>query len=162
MRNVSRYAITIAPLDSDGKPSEQASQTTVRVDVSGGQVQIRELTVRIADNPELTHGDVLALDFDILAQAFGSSTSRPGTRRAPATAPQVAVSATPASSSRRRRTPAKTERAYRRMPDPDEVRATYLKARTITGVAAFYDVPTHTAQGWVSRLRRKGVIPAST
>jgi transposase len=54
----------------------------------------------------------------------------------------------------------KTDRAYRRMPDQAELKATYLQSRTITGVAAHYGVPTHTAQGWISRLRRKGVIPA--
>jgi hypothetical protein len=156
MKNVSRYAITITPLDSDGNVSEDASQTTVRVDVSGGQVQIKELTVKVADGSKLTQGEVLNLDFDILAQAFGSRGGAPAARRA-ASAPAV-----PAATGSRRRAPAKTERAYRRMPDPDEVRATYMKSRTITGVAAFYDVPTHTAQGWVSRLRRRGIIPATS
>jgi pyruvate/2-oxoglutarate dehydrogenase complex dihydrolipoamide acyltransferase (E2) component len=45
-------------------------------------------------------------------------------------------------------------RAYRRMPDPGELEAVYARIGSITGVAAEYGVPRHTAQGWFGRLRR--------
>lgn len=45
-------------------------------------------------------------------------------------------------------------RAYRRMPDPGELEAAYTRIGSITGVAAEYGVPRHTAQGWFGRLRR--------
>ncbi|MGC4891293.1 hypothetical protein [Micromonospora sp. DT227] len=45
-------------------------------------------------------------------------------------------------------------RAYRRMPDAEEVRAVYEAAGTVTGVAEHYGVPRHTAKGWIGRLRK--------
>ena len=48
-------------------------------------------------------------------------------------------------------------RAYRRMPDPDELKDLYTEIGSIAGVAKHYGVPTHTAQGWIGRLRRLGV-----
>lgn len=52
-------------------------------------------------------------------------------------------------------------RVYRRMPDPDELRERYAKIGSIAGVAKHYGVPTHTAQGWIGRLRRLGVSSSS-
>lgn len=48
------------------------------------------------------------------------------------------------------------ERVYRRMPAAEEVLAAYQKAGTVSGLAAQFGVPTHTAQGWARRLRQKG------
>ncbi|MFI6133218.1 hypothetical protein [Micromonospora sp. NPDC051141] len=45
-------------------------------------------------------------------------------------------------------------RAYRRMPDAEEVRAVYEAIGTVTGVAEHYGVPRHTAKGWIGRLRK--------
>jgi hypothetical protein len=47
-------------------------------------------------------------------------------------------------------------RAYRRMPEPDEVMAAYTSAGTITGLAEHFGVPRHTANGWARRLRQQG------
>lgn len=47
-----------------------------------------------------------------------------------------------------------TERVYRKMPDPSELRATYQRLGTVTGLAKHYGVPRHTAQGWMGRLRK--------
>lgn len=47
-------------------------------------------------------------------------------------------------------------RAYRRMPEPDEVMAAYTTAGTITGLAEHFGVPRHTANGWARRLRQQG------
>jgi hypothetical protein len=47
-------------------------------------------------------------------------------------------------------------RAYRRMPEPDEVMAAYQAAGTITGVAEHFGVPRHTVAGWARRLRSQG------
>jgi len=48
------------------------------------------------------------------------------------------------------------ERAYRRMPDPEEVLAAYRKVGTVSGLAGYFGVPRHTIQGWARRLRREG------
>jgi hypothetical protein len=45
-------------------------------------------------------------------------------------------------------------RSYRRMPDVDEVRAVFDQVGTVTGLAEHYGVPRHTAQGWMSRIRK--------
>ncbi len=52
-------------------------------------------------------------------------------------------------------------RVYRRMPDVRELQEVYARTGTIIGLAAEYDVPRHTAQGWVTRLRRKGLALSS-
>jgi len=49
-------------------------------------------------------------------------------------------------------------RAYRRMPEAEEVAAAYREAGSASGVAAHFDVPRHTASGWVRRLRSQGAI----
>jgi len=155
MKATKRYVITITPLVGDSTVGQDDSRTTMLVDVEDTQVHIRELTVRVGDNARLTSGDLLNVDFDLLTQAFvGRHPALPGPVAASGAAAEAAV---PAGGGY----PVRSERAYRRMPDPDDLRATYLKSRTITGVAAHYGVPTHTAQGWVTRLRRKGVIPAN-
>jgi hypothetical protein len=47
-------------------------------------------------------------------------------------------------------------RAYRRMPDPEEVMDAYRATGTITGVAEHFNVPRHTVAGWARRLRTLG------
>ncbi|MCW6010634.1 helix-turn-helix domain containing protein [Micromonospora sp. CPCC 205371] len=65
--------------------------------------------------------------------------------------------ATPEVTERRARKVAQTStRAYRRMPEPDEVMAAYQAAGTITGVAEHFGVPRHTVAGWARRLREQG------
>ncbi len=151
---MAQYIVTITPVLGSGGDEDAASRTTMRVVAEDGQAYIKELTVRVADNAKLGPGEVIQVDLDILLQAF----ARRQQTEAVSTASPVATGErrTIASLAARR----KPDRAYRRMPDPAEVKATYLASRTITGVAEHYGVPTHTAQGWVSRLRRKGVIPA--
>jgi hypothetical protein len=50
-----------------------------------------------------------------------------------------------------------TGRAYRRMPD--DFAAVYQQAGSATAVAGHYQVPRHTANGWIRRLREQGIIP---
>ncbi|MEH1128834.1 hypothetical protein [Micromonospora sp. CPCC 206061] len=65
--------------------------------------------------------------------------------------------AAPETTERRTRKTAQSDtRAYRRMPEPDEVMAAYQTAGTITGVAEHFGVPRHTVAGWARRLRGQG------
>lgn len=149
---MAQYVVTITPvLDNSAGDEDDASRTTMRVIAEDGQAYIKELTVRVAENARLGPSDVLQVDLDILLQAFARRKPESPTHSPVAAAPTRTISA---------RSNGKADRAYRRMPDPAEVKATFLASRTITGVAAHYGVPTHTAQGWISRLRRKGVLPA--
>ncbi len=50
-----------------------------------------------------------------------------------------------------------TARAYRRMPD--DLAAVYQQAGSASAVAEHYQVPRHTANGWIRRLREQGIIP---
>jgi hypothetical protein len=53
---------------------------------------------------------------------------------------------------------ARSGRAYRRMPDQDQVVAAYQQAGSVTAVAEHFGVPRHTATGWLRRLRSLGVL----
>lgn len=54
------------------------------------------------------------------------------------------------------RTTGGTGRAYRRMPD--DFAAVYQQAGSAAAVAEHYQVPRHTANGWIRRLREQGII----
>lgn len=45
-------------------------------------------------------------------------------------------------------------KAYRKMPDPNKLREDLSRIGSVTGLAKHYDVPRHTAQGWVGRLKK--------
>ena len=84
---------------------------------------------------------------------------------APAKTKATAKTAAKATRTRRRAAAAEApsaSRAYRRMPAQDEVLAAWNDSHSATALAAHFDVPRHTAQGWLRRLRSMGVIePAS-
>lgn len=50
---------------------------------------------------------------------------------------------------------ATSERQYRRMPDRAELLGVYEQLGGVTALARHYGVPRHTAQGWMSRARKK-------
>jgi hypothetical protein len=78
----------------------------------------------------------------------GQSAGRTPSGRRPAGSP-----------SRRRRVrggDAGNERAYRRMPAPEDVLAAYRQVGTVSGLADHFGVPRHTVQGWARRLRSQG------
>jgi ribosomal protein S7 len=57
---------------------------------------------------------------------------------------------------RKAKTSAGGERAYRRMPDPNEVMAAYEEVGTVSGLAEHFGVPRHTVNHWARRLRGQG------
>lgn len=150
---MAQFIVTITPLSDGGGDDEEASRTKMRVVAEDGHAYIKELVVRVAENAKLGPGEVMQVDLDLLLQAFARRQPEGAAQSSGIAVPTRTISALPSRG--------RTDRAYRRMPDPAEVKETYLANRTITGVAAHYGVPTHTAQGWISRLRRKGVIPES-
>jgi hypothetical protein len=152
---MAQYIVTITPVLGSGGNEDEGSRTTMRVVAEDGHAYIKELTVRVAENARLGPSEVIQVDLDILLQAFASRQPEIAVRSQAAPVAAGSARSMPSMSAR-----AKPDRAYRRMPVPSEVKASYLASRTITGVAEHYGVPTHTAQGWVSRLRRKGIIPA--
>jgi hypothetical protein len=160
---VSRYVITVTP-DTGRDRDAQNAQTTVRVDTSTGQTRITELTVRAGSRGGLAPADMPALDLDLLVRALtgrgatplaeqsASAPARKATRRRGGRAAAGTAKKTTARKAR----VATGRRAYRRMPEPEQVLAAYEKVGTITGLASHFDVPRHTATGWARRLRSMG------
>jgi hypothetical protein len=174
---VARYVITITPDDADAAGAASA-QTTVRVDTSSGQTRITELTVRAADGGGLAPGDLPAVDLDLLIRALAAPASsqaldstvvhleppaeqaparrRTGGRKAAGRKAAKKAAVKKATRARKAASGEREVRAYRRMPDPDEVLAAYARTGSITGLAQYYGVPRHTANGWARRLRQQG------
>jgi len=171
---VSTYVITITP-DNDGAAGAATAHTTVRVDISTGQTRITELTVRAASGGGLAPADLPPVDLDLLVRALTAPTPPPALRPvaepvddfppAPRRRPRksAAKKAAPAKATKSvakkatKRTAASAgTRAYRRMPEPDEVMDVYRETGSITAVADRFGVPRHTVAGWARRLRAQG------
>jgi hypothetical protein len=142
---------------------------------------VTELTVRASGNG-LSPQELPVIDLAGLVAALAPATTPAITAAA---APQAAAAApAPARQSRPRRgrkaaeAPAKATRgrrraaaaaeapkagrAYRRMPPQDEFLAAWNETRSASAIAAHFDVPRHTAQGWLRRMRSMGVIEAAS
>jgi len=158
---VSRYVITVTP-DTGRDRDTQNAQTTVRVDTSTGQTRITELTVRAGSKGGLAPADMPALDLDLLVRALTGRSATPLSDQAASAPARKATrrrggrAAAGTAKKATARKSAKARRAYRRMPEPEQVLAAYEKVGTITGLASHFDVPRHTATGWARRLRGMG------
>lgn len=172
------YTVTITPSgDRSGR------KTTIQVDTTSGAAQVTELTFKSGGNG-LSPQEIPVIDFALLVSALAPNAtpaiaSTPAAASAPAASRSRAhqprgrrarpVVQEPAKATRgRRRAAAKAAeqptagRAYRRMPAPDDVVAAWNESPSASALAAHFDVPRHTAQGWLRRLRSMGVIePAS-
>ncbi len=176
---MSRYVITITRLDAGGGSDGGTPQAIIRVKTDDGQAYLEEVTMRASEGAALAPGQVPPVDLTMLVRAFAHR---------PDLAPAIeadALVARPVAPIRIRRTTtdrrtkrsripatgvdwnssggaASMDRAYRRMPDVATLRAVYAQTHTITGLAAHFGVPRHTAQGWVTRLRNKGIALADS
>jgi hypothetical protein len=177
---VNQYIVTIAPVASDGSIADAKSQMLVRIEVSDGEPHVVELTVRAATGVDLTSAQLPPIDIERLAQAFGSqpgdgglvtrsraAASRPARRSGGRSAARTAAASRTSNSTAAPSTAAPSTagdvtaaRAYRRMPEAADLQKVYADVGSIAGVAKHYGVPTHTAQGWIGRLRRKGIATA--
>ena len=162
---VNRFVITIAR-ERDTRASDP--HATITVEVSEGRANATELTVRAGkggsvDRASLPVVDVLmqALSADEARAARGAATASVdrGDESAPAApARRRSTRAAAAGGRRSRKTAAASDsgRAYRRMPEPDEVLAAYQEVGTVSGLADHFGVPLHTVKGWARRLRQMG------
>lgn len=181
---MSSYTITITPDDAS------RAITTLRVDVSENAARITELLVRAGTATGLAAHQLPAIDLDLLLRAIGPGASpaalRPGatvpdTQAAPEAEPEStgrgrrsagparrraaskqtkasAGSSTRAEKSAKKSTSSGGERAYRRAPE--DLVQVFQEVGGVTAVARHYQVPRHTAQSWVRRLRNEGQLPA--
>ncbi|MFF5455611.1 hypothetical protein ACFY40_30940 [Streptomyces sp. NPDC012950] len=151
---MSEYVIVITPTGSDGEPDLTGPQTTVRVDTTDGP-RIVELTVRAAGGAGLHNRALPTVDFDLLVRAISPGSAAPAAEPAPAAPVSLAPVAPAASAPSVEDRP----RPYRKMPDTDVVVAAYGElGGSVGAVAKRFGVPRHTAQAWVSRLRKQGSI----
>jgi hypothetical protein len=177
---VNRFVISVAR-EREARAGEP--NATITVEVSEGRALATELNVRAGKGGSLDPASLPVLD--VLMRAL-SADEAPATRRTAArrtAARQTAAletatepveggaAAAPVPSPRRRSSRSKVAaakrgrraasapesgRAYRRMPEPDEVLAAYQQVGTISGLADHFAVPLHTVKGWARRLRQMG------
>ncbi len=171
------FTITVTPDDGAG------AQTTIRVKTAPGSARITELTVKAAGGGGLSPDELSAVDLDALIAAIaptGTTTvaeltaemptgvpahlpAKPGRRAKAAGARPAGAKASNGGS---RRAAATTDgeqsdtgrRAYRRMPEVDEVLDAYRRVGGTTALARYFGVPRHTATGWLRRLRSMGQL----
>jgi hypothetical protein len=169
---MSQYVITIIPVGGDDDFDGPVWQAIVRIDAESGRTSVKELTIRAADGGSLSEHEIPHVDVSMLVRAFdpagasdvpvSSSAAKLSAARAAAKPRRTATRQSARGSSVQRtvsREAAKANRlnagrAYRRAPSAEELEGVYAQTGTIAGVAAHFDVPVHTAQGWISRLRR--------
>ncbi|MFD7323266.1 helix-turn-helix domain-containing protein [Streptomyces sp. NPDC059875] len=151
---MSEYVIVITPTGSDGEPDLTGPQTTVRVDTTDGP-RIVELTVRAAGGSGLHNRALPTVDFDLLVRAISPGSTALNAESAPSAPVSLAPVAPVAPATPDEDRP----RPYRKMPETEVVVAAYEElGGSVGAVAKRFGVPRHTAQAWVSRLRKQGHI----
>jgi hypothetical protein len=161
---MSSYTIIITPDSTEQRTPNTAPQTTIRVDTGSGEPRITEVSIRSTTPDGLLTGAAPVVDLELLVRALTS-----GTKESSNTPAAVMVARTtpdfhqtagepdgthPAPA--RETSASRSGRTYRRMPDTAEVLAVYERIGTVTGMAKHFDVPRHTAQGWMARIRKQG------
>jgi hypothetical protein len=171
---VASFTITVTPDDGAG------AQTTIRVKTAPGSAQITELTVKAAGGEGLSPHELSAVDLDALIAAIaptGTTTVTELTSDLPSDVPahlpgkpgrraKATDAETKAANGKARHVGAPTvsersdtgRRAYRRMPEVDEVLDAYRRVGGTTALARYFGVPRHTATGWLRRLRSMGQL----
>ncbi|MEU7632953.1 hypothetical protein AB0C34_23725 [Nocardia sp. NPDC049220] len=164
------YTVVITPDPvGDERDSSDVPHLTIRIAATASDTsRVTDIGINTTAPAGLTSQNVLGIDIEAIVTALA--------RRFTPSGFHAASAGPPASASERNSeqmvlertsapavgnpapgpsvTDSKGERAYRRMPDISELRATYKQLGTVAAVAKHYGVPRHTAQGWMGRLRR--------
>jgi hypothetical protein len=152
--NMTAFRVVITPEDDSARGRGQA---VIRVDTSPTP-RILEIIITVSSADGLSGPSLLGIDLDGVIQALAAGAHPASDAVAPVPAPPPARAKSAATPTRVAapvgRTARQGDRPYRQMPDPAELQAIFDKVGTVTGVAAHYQVPRHTAQGWMSRLRK--------
>jgi hypothetical protein len=178
---MAQYVVNIAPVPDATNETDPIPKATVHIDVEDEQVLVRELTIRAPQGAGLATAELPYVDFELLLKAFARPTAAKRSAKSPHTPAHAAEKASEEQKEKpaaagigedRKATAAGKRtarsagaprprpgpgpgRAYRRAPAPEVLVAAYEQTGSIAGVAAKFDVPVHTAQGWISRLRQK-------
>jgi hypothetical protein len=184
---MSGYTVTIVPSGRQSGP-----RTTITVDTANGAARVSEFTVQAdgpgLTAQELPAIDLAGLVAALSPPAIGgpaqaatgassakaarrkpSKSTRGARRTAKATAKSESAQSTVIRGRRRgaaakasATTTAAPKREYRRMPPEEDVVAVWAATRSASKLADHFDVPRHTATGWLRRLRQTGVIDSAS
>jgi hypothetical protein len=164
---MSRFTVTVESDRPDG------GLMTIHLDTSAGRSRVLEVTVTAGQGGSVSGLSLPHVSLDQLLSAFAgpepvatvtppalpeqrtgsAQTPEPEPKPEPETEPETGPATGP------EREPAgAAERNYRRMPDATELVGAYHDAPSVGALAAAYGVPRHTMNGWLSRLRRQGLI----
>ncbi len=139
------YTVKIVAESPDG--DKMPATITARVRINQNlEAQVVELSVMAPEGGALPTNAARSIDFDMLARSLSSAVAA------------TVLSGTPAETEDRPARRAKPDRPYRRMPDPELVAAELRRTGSVGQLARHFDVPRYTAQAWVDRLRRNGVL----
>lgn len=139
------YTVKIVAESPDG--DKMPATITARVRINQNlEAQVVELSVMAPEGGALPTNAARSIDFDMLARSLSSAVAA------------TVLSGTPAETEDQPARRAKPERPYRRMPDPELVAAELRRTGSVGQLARHFDVPRYTAQAWVDRLRRNGVL----
>jgi hypothetical protein len=156
-KHMTAYRVVITP-ESEDAPGR--GQAVIRVDTTPSP-RIVEITITASAADGLSGPSLLGIDLNGVIRALvASAQPAPDSVAAPpaasaASAPPAEPDATgPVAGAPSGKKAGKSDRPYRQMPEPAELQAVFDEVGTVTGVAARYQVPRHTAQGWMGRLRK--------
>jgi hypothetical protein len=139
---MTRFTVTVA---ADDDPT--GSKMTIRLETSATGARVLEVAIVAGEGGSVSSEAFPPVSLETLVSAFAT----PGGEFHPGNGgPAVPPKARP--------TNAKSERSYRRMPDANELLSAYQDADSVTELARRYGVPRHTMNGWLSRLRRMGLL----
>ena len=148
------YLLMITP---EGAGTQGLGQAAIRVETSPVP-RITEITITATAATGLSAAALPAVDLEGVIRALTAGAPVAEKPAADEPAPGAPARKTARQATRKARksaTPArKTDRPYRQMPEAAELRSVFEDIGSVTGVAAHYNVPRYTAQGWISRLRR--------
>ncbi|WP_459546643.1 hypothetical protein [Nocardia sp. X0981] len=168
---MSKYTVVITR-EEPGATDARCPRLTMYIDTGAPGPRVTGVAVSTQEAEGLTAENIPRVDLaavvEALAARLPAENGRPqryspeSSRVAPSgaepagrsAAPDMAGPATVPSSPAAHSAEPVPGRAYRKMPDPAELRENLQKIGTVTGLAKYYGVPRHTAQGWVGRLRK--------
>jgi hypothetical protein len=160
------YTVTIREHRDEVSPDDQV-QTVLRIDLTPPQPRIVEISVQSCTDIPLDPASLPRPDLAGIAAALTAADAPVG--QSATTVDSTTAKSTLKDASDRSRDAGDATvstkrldgahqapgRAYRKMPPVDELMSAFEDSGTVSGLARHYGVPRHTAQGWMTRIRRK-------
>ncbi|GIF01079.1 hypothetical protein [Paractinoplanes rishiriensis] len=137
------YTVTV---EADDNPA--GNKMVIRLETTATGARVLEVAIVAGSGGTVSSLSFPHVSLDILISAFTAPDGRLPDAPEATAAPGGTKAAKRGSG----------DRSYRRMPDPTELVTAYRQASSVTELASRYGVPRHTMNGWLSRLRQKGLL----